>query len=73
MTSLKTPEELAGEPEWGFPFEWMGVGDSFFVPTLKPAKMIYIIDSRAKDAKVKVKCYASTKEGHIGVRVWRVG
>jgi hypothetical protein len=59
------------EPEWIFPFHGMEVGDSFFVPTLKPAEMIYIIDTRAKDAKVKVKAFASSKEGHLGVRVWR--
>lgn len=61
------------EPEWIFPFHGMEVGDSFFVPTLKPAEMIYIIDTRAKDAKVKVKAFASSKEGHLGVRVWRIG
>lgn len=60
------------EPEWIFPFYSMGVGDSFFVPTLKPADMIYIIDTRAKDARVKIKAFASSKEGHLGVRVWRV-
>lgn len=60
------------EPEWIFPFYGMEVGDSFFVPTLKPAEMIYIIDCRAKDAKVKIKAFASSKEGHLGVRVWRV-
>jgi hypothetical protein len=60
------------EPVWLFPFEFMGVGESFFVPTLKPAEMIYIIDTRAKTAKVKVKAYAATKDGCIGVRVWRI-
>jgi hypothetical protein len=68
MTSSVTLEE----PVWLFPFEFMGVGESFFVPTLKPAEMIYIIDTRAKAAKVKVKAYAATKDGCIGVRVWRM-
>jgi len=51
----------------------MEVGDSFFIPTLKIPEMLYVIDCRAKVAKVKVKAYASSKEGHLGVRVWRVG
>jgi hypothetical protein len=67
MTSLPALEE----PVWLFPFEYMGVGESFFIPTLKPAEMIYIIDTRAKAAKVKVKAYTAAKDGCIGVRVWR--
>jgi hypothetical protein len=60
------------EPEWIFPFEGMGVGDSFFIPTLKIAEMLYAVDCRSKVAQIKVKAYASSKEGHIGVRVWRI-
>ena len=59
------------EPEWLFPFDVMKVGDSFFIPTLEPAQLIYVIDTRAKAAKVKVRAYATTKDGHLGVRVWR--
>jgi hypothetical protein len=59
------------EPEWLFPFEVMGVGDSFFIPTLEPSPLIYIIDTRAKAAKVKVRAYTTMKEGCLGVRVWR--
>lgn len=61
------------EPEWIFPFQGMAVGDSFFIPTLKIAEMLYAVDCRAKVAQVKVKAYASSKEGHIGIRVWRIG
>jgi hypothetical protein len=61
------------EPEWIFPFEGMSVGESFFIPTLKIPEMLYVIDCRAKVAKVKVKAYASSKDGHLGVRVWRIG
>lgn len=60
------------EPEWWLPFDAMNVGDSFFIPTLKPAEMIYIVDTRAKVAKVRVKAYAASKDGLLGVRVWRV-
>ena len=60
------------EPEWVFPFESMEVGDSFFIPTLRFAEMIYAIDCGSKRAGVKVKSYVTTKDGHIGVRTWRV-
>lgn len=59
------------EPEWIFPFDGMNVGDSFFVPTLRPAEMLFVIDNRAKAAGIKVKAYASSKDGRLGVRVWR--
>ena len=65
--------ELVGEPVWGFPFEWMSIGQSFFIPTLKPATMLYVVDTRAKDAMVKIKAYTSMKDGVLGVRVWRTG
>lgn len=60
------------EPEWIFPFDGMNVGDSFFIPTLRPAEMLFIVDNRAKAAGIKVKAYASSKDGRLGVRVWRV-
>ncbi len=60
------------EPEWLLPFEGMKVGDSFFIPTLRPAQMIYIIDTRAKVAKIKVRCFAAQDDGYLGVRVWRI-
>lgn len=61
------------EPEWILPFQGMAVGDSFFIPTVKIGEMMYAIDCRAKAAKIKIKAYASSKEGHLGIRVWRVG
>jgi ethanolamine utilization microcompartment shell protein EutL len=60
------------EPEWIFPFDGMNVGDSFFIPTLRPAEMIFVIDNRAKAARVKVKAFPSSKDGRLGIRVWRV-
>lgn len=60
------------EPEWIFPFDGMDVGDSFFVPTVRPADMIYKIDTCAKLSKVRIKAYVSSKDGHLGVRVWRI-
>lgn len=60
------------EPVWLFPFEGMVVGDSFFIPTLQPAQMIYVIDTRSKVAGVRTKAFVSTKDGCLGVRVWRI-
>jgi hypothetical protein len=35
--------------------------------------MIYVIETRAKVAKIKIKTFVTTKDGHLGVRVWRMG
>ena len=40
---MNRPDPLLSEPEWLFPFEVMEVGESFFVPTMKPAYMTYKI------------------------------
>lgn len=58
--------------EWVFPFQGMDVGDSFFVPTLKPAGAIYTIESLAKDVHAHVQARPAIKDGYLGVRVWRV-
>ena len=50
----------------------MQVGDSFFIPTVKTSPLIYAAESGAKRAGIKVKAYTTAKEGHLGVRVWRV-
>jgi hypothetical protein len=60
------------EPEWVLPFNGMEVGESFFIPTLRFAEMIYAIDCGAKRAGVRVKSYITTKDNHIGVRTWRI-
>jgi hypothetical protein len=60
------------EPEWILPFEGMSVGDSFFIPTLTPAEMTYVIDTRAKFAKVRVRVYTRVEDSLLGVRVWRI-
>jgi len=65
-----TPEKLI-EPEWLFPFEGMQVKDSFFIPTLRPAELIYSIDSGAKRVGMRMKCYVTMKDGCMGVRAWR--
>jgi hypothetical protein len=60
------------EPEWIFPFDGMNVGDSFFIPTLRPSEMLFVVDNRAKAAGIKIKAYASSKDGQLGIRVWRI-
>ena len=60
------------EPEWLFPFDYMNIGESFFIPTLNTAEMVYAIECGAKRAKIKVKVYITTKKNHLGVRAWRV-
>jgi hypothetical protein len=64
--------QLHNDPEWLFPFEFMDVGDSFFIPTLKSANLIYSIENRAKKAKIRVKTYAVVEEDFMGVRTWRI-
>lgn len=60
------------EPEWLLPFEGMDVGDSFFIPTLRPAELIYAIDCGAKRVGIRVKSYYTSKDGKLGVRAWRI-
>ena len=72
MTKSKQSRPL-DEPLWDFPFDCMDVGDSFFIPTMKPAYLTYVADSGAKRAGIKVKVFTTTKDGALGVRVWRVG
>jgi len=63
---------LTKEPEWIFPFEAMSVGDSFFIPTLKPSPLIYAIETGAKRAGFVAKAFVTQKDGCLGVRAWRV-
>lgn len=64
--------KLHDEPEWVFPFEGMEVGESFFIPTLKPSPMIYAIETGAKRAEIRIKAFATVKDGCLGVRAWRI-
>jgi hypothetical protein len=63
---------MMNEPEWIFPFAAMEVGESFFVPTLRFPDMIFAIENGAKRAGIRVKCYVTVKDKHLGVRAWRV-
>ena len=72
MSEKKPPDMPYDEPEWVFPYSGMSVGDSFFVVTMKPAYMTYIIDTTAKKYGIKVKVFTTTHNGVLGVRAWRI-
>jgi len=61
------------EPEWILPYQYMKVGESFFIPTMRPAYGHYIIDVTSKRVKVPVKAYTCVEDGILGIRVWRIG
>lgn len=50
----------------------MELGESFFIPTLETTTMLYAVECGAKRAKVRVKAYITTKDNHLGIRVWRI-
>ena len=68
----QTPTVSEEEPEFLFPFECVASGDSFFIPTLKPASMVYTVNKQANLAEIRIRAFATTKDGLLGVRVWRV-
>lgn len=71
MSDVGDPQKIE-EPEWILPFQFMRVGESFFIPTLRPAQMMYIVDSCAKNAGVRVRIFTTSSEGYLGIRVWRM-
>jgi hypothetical protein len=50
----------------------MEVGESFFMPTVRPAYAHYVIDKTSKKVGVVMKTYTMTEDGVLGVRSWRV-
>lgn len=60
------------EPEWIFPYLTMEVGDSFFMPTVRPAYGHYIIDVTSKRVDVVMKIYTVIEDDVLGVRAWRI-
>jgi len=51
----------------------MEIGDSFFMPTVRPAYGHYIIDLTSKRVGLRMKVYTVTEDGVLGVRAWRIG
>lgn len=72
MKKLSSASKPYDEPVWLFPYPAMLVGDSFFIPTMKPAYLTYAADNAAKKSEVKVKIHTVTENGVLGIRVWRV-
>jgi hypothetical protein len=64
--------DMPEEPEWIFPLEGMLVGSSFFIPTLRPSELIYVVDTRSKECGVRIKAYTRIESGYLGIRVWRI-
>jgi hypothetical protein len=64
--------QLHDDPDWIFPFEFMEIGDSFFIPTLKSSNLIYAIEKGAKKAKVRVKTFSVVEGDFMGIRTWRI-
>jgi hypothetical protein len=60
------------EPEWIFPYLTMEVGDSFFMPTVRPAYGHYIIDVTSKRVDVVMKTHTVIEDDVLGVRAWRI-
>jgi hypothetical protein len=66
------PNSSNPEPDFILPFEFLKVGESFWIPTLRPAELMYVIDTKAKDVGVRIKAYVMPKDGYMGIRVWRL-
>jgi hypothetical protein len=50
----------------------MNIGDSFFIPTMRSAEIIYSAMEAGKEFGIRIKAYACMKDGIMGVRVWRI-
>jgi len=50
----------------------MDIGDSFFIPTMRSAEIIYSVTEAAKEYGIRTKAYTMMKDGIMGVRVWRI-
>jgi hypothetical protein len=68
----KNPIISFDEPEWVFPFQYMEVGESFFMPTIRPPYAHYVIDKTSKKVGVVMKTYTVKEDDVLGVRSWRV-
>jgi hypothetical protein len=60
------------EPNWVLPYAMLEVGQSFFIPTNQPSKVIFTIRSMAIEDRINIRAYTTSKDGILGVRVWRI-
>jgi len=63
---------MISEPNWILPLDFLEVGESFFIPTVKPSELVYSIDCASKRVGIKTRCYIVAKDGILGVRTWRI-
>lgn len=63
-------DPITNEPVWLFPFEYMEVGQSFFIPTMHPDRLIAVAYSQAKIAGVKIIAKRDAVDKILGVRIW---
>jgi hypothetical protein len=63
-------DPITNEPIWLLPFELMEAGQSFFIPTMHPDRIIAVMYSRAKLSKVKIIAKRDITDEIMGVRVW---
>lgn len=50
----------------------MQVGDSFFIPTLRPAALALSIHAAARREGLTVACKEAMSQGALGIRTWRL-
>jgi hypothetical protein len=58
------------EPEWVFPFNFMKQGDSFFIPSVRPAIMLTKAINAARKEGYTARGFVTRENGLLGVRVW---
>ena len=63
--------KFSDDINWIFPFHGMDIGESFFIPSVKPAGLIYTIKTLSKIAGVRVEVRNAIKDGILGIRTWR--
>lgn len=63
---------MISEPNWILPIEYLEVGESFFIPTVRHSELVYSIDCASKRVGIKTKSYIVAKDGILGIRTWRI-
>lgn len=59
------------EAEYQLP-EWLEIGQSFFLPTLKSDELITKVKARYAARGIQVVHETRIEADHLGIRVWRV-
>ncbi len=67
------PRTSAAKGRSRYPFEKMAKGTSFFVPGAKPESLRVLAWRRGVKLGWKFSVRATTEDGQVGARCWRVG